>query len=100
MLTDDDYPLTEFGIRGKIIHTPGHTAGSVSVLLDTGDAFVGCMAHNSPPFRLSPGLPIFAEDIERVKQSWQPLLEQGATTIHPGHGAPFSVDVIRRTLAA
>ncbi|MGD8923064.1 MAG: MBL fold metallo-hydrolase, partial [Candidatus Zixiibacteriota bacterium] len=49
VLSDDDYPLTEYGIRGKIIHTPGHTSGSVSVLLDTGDAFVGCMAHNSPP---------------------------------------------------
>ncbi len=98
VLTDDDYPLTEYGIRGKIIDTPGHTPGSVSVLLETGDAFVGCMAHNSPPFRLGPGLPIFAEDIERVKQSWQPLLEQGATTIYPGHGEAFAADVIARAL--
>ena len=67
ILDDKDYSLTDFGIHGRIVHTPGHTPGSVSVLLDSGDAFVGCMAHNNPPFRLKPGLPIFAHDIEAVK---------------------------------
>ena len=33
--------LEEYGISGSVIHTPGHTPGSVSVLLNTGEAFVG-----------------------------------------------------------
>ena len=95
VLDTGEYSLTQYGIQGRICHTPGHTEGSVSVLLDTGDAFVGCMAHNNPPFRLNPGLPIFAEDLERLKESWRSLLNQGVTTIYPGHGDPFSADVMR-----
>jgi hydroxyacylglutathione hydrolase len=98
VLDDNDYPLTDFGISGKIIFTPGHTKGSVSVLLDTGEAFVGCMAHNNLPFRLKPGLPIFAEDIDRVKASWKSIIDQGASTIYPGHGDPFSVEIIKGIL--
>jgi glyoxylase-like metal-dependent hydrolase (beta-lactamase superfamily II) len=98
VLTDSDHPLNEYGIKGKIIYTPGHTKGSVSVLLDTGEAFVGCMAHNNIPFRLRPGLPIFAEDIDAIGQSWKKLIEGGAQMIYPAHGSPFPVDVIKNIL--
>ena len=98
VLSDQDYSLEEYGIQGKIAHTPGHTKGSVSIVLDSGDAFVGCMAHNNPPFRLSPGLPIFADDIEKVKESWKKLLDRNVKTIYPAHGDSFSVDIIKREL--
>lgn len=99
VLGDEGLPLAEYGIPGKVIHTPGHTLGSVSVLLETGDAFVGCLAMNGLPFRLSPGLPIFAEDLEKLKESWRLLLDQGARTIYPAHGEPFSADIIRKALS-
>jgi len=98
VLDENDYSLIDFGIPGKIVYTPGHTQGSVSVLLETGEAFVGCLAHNNLPFRFRPGLPIFAEDIERVKESWKSLIQQGAKTIYPAHGNPFSVDIIKKAL--
>lgn len=90
--------LKEYGIPGKIIHTPGHTPGSVSILLDSGDTFAGCMTHNNPPFRLKPGLPIFAEDLPRLKESWKLLLDAGAKTIYPGHGNPFAAKEMRKVL--
>lgn len=96
---NEDFPLTEFGIDGSIIHTPGHTHGSLSVLLKTGEAFAGCMAHNGFPFRLMPGLPIYAQDIVRLKESWRKLIKMGAKIVFPGHGKPFSIEVIRRELA-
>ncbi len=99
VLGDEGLSLAEYGIPGKVIHTPGHTSGSVSVLLETGDAFVGCMAHNGLPFRLRPGLPVFAEDLEQLRQSWQLLLSQGAKRIYPAHGEPFSADAIRKALS-
>ena len=99
VLGDEGLSLTEYGIPGRVIHTPGHTAGSVSVLLESGDAFVGCMTHNNLPFRLSPGLPIFAEDLEQLRESWKLLLNLGAKTIYPAHGEPFSADIIRRILS-
>ena len=98
ILRDEDFSLTEFGIPGKIIYTPGHSPGSVSVLLDTGDAFVGDLAMNSFPLRLSPGLPIFAENIQEVKNSLKLLLDKGATKIYPAHGKSFSAELIRKFL--
>ncbi len=93
-----DYPLETFGIDGKIVYTPGHTRGSVSVVLETGEAFVGCMAHNYPLFRFRPGLPIYADDIEEVKTSWKKLFAMGVKTIYPGHGNSFNVEVMRKVL--
>ena len=98
ILNEKEFSLAEFGIDGKVIHTPGHTPGSLSVLLDNGDAFIGCMAHNGLPLRLRPGLPIFAEDIEQLKKSWEVIIGMGAKTIYPGHGNPFPIDVIQRIL--
>jgi glyoxylase-like metal-dependent hydrolase (beta-lactamase superfamily II) len=73
--------------------------GSVSVLLVTGDAFVGDLAMNGLPMRIGLGLPIFAEDLQKVKRIWQVLLEKGTKTVYPAHGKPFPADAIRRALS-
>jgi len=99
VVTDEEYPLNEYGIDGMILHTPGHTQGSLSVLLNTGEAFVGCLAHNGLPFRLNPGLPIYAQDMVLLKESWKHLISKGAKMIFPGHGNPFPVEVISRKLS-
>jgi glyoxylase-like metal-dependent hydrolase (beta-lactamase superfamily II) len=98
LLRNDPYPLSEFGIDGQIIHTPGHTTGSLSVILNSGEAFVGCMAHNGFPFRSKPGLPIYAQDIESIKETWKNLIDRGITYIYPGHGKAFPVEVIKNHL--
>jgi glyoxylase-like metal-dependent hydrolase (beta-lactamase superfamily II) len=98
-LGDDGLSLSDYGIPGRVLHTPGHSSGSVSVLLDTGEAFVGDLAMNRFPLRLSPGLPIFAEDQAAVMESWRSLLDQGATTVYPAHGKPFPAEVIRKAIS-
>ncbi len=95
-LTDNDFPLADWGIPGKIIYTPGHSPGSVSLLLNSGEAFVGDLAMNAFPMKLSPGLPIFADSLETVRESWKLLLNRGAKVIYPAHGKPFSADIIKR----
>jgi hydroxyacylglutathione hydrolase len=96
---DDEISLAEYGILGMVIPTPGHSWGSVSVLLDSGEAFVGDLAMNAPPMRFSPGLPVFGDDMEIVKQSWRKLLDRGARLVYPSHGKPFPADVIRQAIA-
>ena len=97
-LQDDGMSLEPFGISGKVVHTPGHTQGSMTVLLDTGDAFVGDLAMNGPPVRFGPGMPCVGEDPNTVKTSWRLLLDRGAKKIYPGHGNPFEADVLRKKL--
>jgi hydroxyacylglutathione hydrolase len=98
IIGDDPYPLSEYGIDGSIIHTPGHTEGSMSVILVTGEAFVGCMAHNGLPFRLSPGLPIYAMDIQQVRAGWEKLLDKGIRHVYPGHGKPFPAETMGKAI--
>lgn len=97
-LDDQGLSLKEYGIPGKVVYTPGHTDGSISIVLESGDAFVGCMAHNRFPFVLRPKLPIYAKDIESIKKSWKVIINQGAKTIYPGHGKPFPLEKILKYL--
>jgi hydroxyacylglutathione hydrolase len=99
LITDKPYSLSMYGIDGDIIHTPGHTIGSISVILDSGEAFVGCMAHNGIPFRIRPGLPIYAQDIEEIKKCWKLLIDRGIKIIYPGHGKPFLAEIMKESLA-
>lgn len=96
-LGNEGMSLSKFGIPGQILHTPGHTAGSISVVLETGDAFVGCMAMNGFPGPKRPGLPIFAENLEETKNSWRFLLKKGVKKIYPEHGDPFPAELVQET---
>jgi len=97
-LGDEEFPLHPFGVNGKVLYTPGHTSGSMSLLLDTGEAFVGDLAMNGFPTRIRPGMPIFGDNRNTIKASWRLLLDNGAKWIYPAHGNPFSADVLKKAL--
>lgn len=90
--------LSEYGVAGRVLHTPGHSPGSVSVVLETGEAFVGDLAMNRFPLTLRPSLSILGDDFNVVVASWRKLLQEGVRTVFPAHGKPFPVDLIRRAL--
>lgn len=69
--------LERIGIAGQILHTPGHSEDSVSVLLDDGSVFTGDLTH--------PAL-IGHDDPSVAAASWQLLQDRGAKKIYPGHG--------------
>ena len=98
VITNEGLSLSEYGIAGRIVYTPGHTIGSLSVVLESGEAFVGDLAMNKFPLRRSPGLPTLADDIEIVKTSWRHLIALGVQTVYPGHGKPFPIMVIQKAL--
>lgn len=97
-LGDEEFSLEAYGISGRVLHTPGHSPGSMSVLLATGEAFVGDLAMNGFPMRAGPGMPVFGEDPAAVKESWRLLLNEGAKWIYPAHGNPFEAHVFERLL--
>ena len=98
VLADEGLSLKPYGIHGEFLHTPGHTLGSMSLLLDTGDAFVGDLAMGGFPVMKRPGMSLFAEDVDAMKQSWRLLLSGGARWIHPSHGKPFKADILEKLL--
>ena len=92
VIEEEDYSLEQFGIKGKIVFTPGHSPGSVSVVLDSGEAFVGDMAMNGLSLTIGPNLPIFAEDMSALRNSWKKLIDMGVKQVYPAHGKPFPVE--------
>lgn len=93
-----EFSLVDFGIDGTVIHTPGHSSGSVSIVIDSEAAFVGDMAMNGFPF----GFHIFSHDFAEshvvLEQSWRKLLKYRFHTIYPAHGRPFAVERVKKRL--
>jgi hydroxyacylglutathione hydrolase len=98
VMDQDEFSLEEYGIKGKIIHTPGHSPGSITILLESGEAFVGDMAMNMIPMRLTPGMPVFAEKPELIHSSWDRIIAAGAAHIYPSHGKSFPLKKLKRDL--
>jgi glyoxylase-like metal-dependent hydrolase (beta-lactamase superfamily II) len=68
--------LSDMGIDGEVIHTPGHSGDSVSLVLDDGTAFVG---------DLCPLFTVPAYGDKTLENSWNELLSHGITRIFYGH---------------
>lgn len=81
--------LKPYGIDGFILPTPGHTKGSISVVLNEGKAFVGDLATNFLPLGIGNYLPPYGEDIPRILSSWETLLKTGVKVFYPAHGFPI-----------
>lgn len=81
------------GSEVTILPTPGHTSGSVSVIINNECAFVG-----DTLFSVIPGTvyPPFANDEEALLKSWEELLSTGCRTFYPGHGRPFSRETLEK----
>ncbi len=91
--------LEDFGLGGKVLHTPGHTSGSISILMEDGSTFIGDLVMGKVPLKYKPMAPSFAEDMASVRNSWKYLLESGAETIYPAHGHPFVASELEELIA-
>ena len=76
----------------KIISTPGHSVGSVSVVIKDQYAIVGDALFGSPMGSI---FPHFADEEKQLFDTWKELLNNtNCHTFLPGHGKP----IIRRRL--
>jgi hydroxyacylglutathione hydrolase len=90
---EEKWRLDEYDVAGQVIQTPGHTPGSVSVLLDSGEAIVGDMVIGRLMGMLrKPGPPIVAWDLERNWESVRQLLALSPRIVYVGHGGPFEAE--------
>jgi glyoxylase-like metal-dependent hydrolase (beta-lactamase superfamily II) len=98
-LDERPFTLEAYQISGKVWHTPGHTPGSLSLVLESGEAFVGDLAMSGFPRLSGPGPFVLGDDPEVMKESWQLLLDEGARQIYPSHGEPFDAAVFKNYLS-
>jgi hydroxyacylglutathione hydrolase len=83
ILVDARFELNVFGLNAYILHTPGHTFGSMSVIIDDELALVGDAMFGI--FKWSV-FPPYAQDVKQMIYSWGKLLETNCATFIPSHG--------------
>ena len=89
LLVDDLFDLEAYGFPGRVIHTPGHTFGSMVVLLEGGELIAGDTLfglENKQHF------PPFAEELSALVSSWKHIHDLPVKTIYPAHGRHFSME--------
>jgi hydroxyacylglutathione hydrolase len=90
---DSNYNLNELGFNAYLIHTPGHTVGSMSLIIDDEIAIVGDSMFGI--FKWSV-FPPYAEDKDLMIKSWGKLLETKCSLFLPSHGTGNSRSLVQK----
>ncbi len=100
LLLGDDTDLRPFGVEGRVVLTPGHTAGSVSVLTPDREAIVGDLlmgatpgAGSSPGIRHSTTTP---KTSHRVRGERSEAARSGSRNGVPRTRRPMRADAVRK----
>jgi glyoxylase-like metal-dependent hydrolase (beta-lactamase superfamily II) len=87
VLVDETASLEPYGFRGEVLHTPGHTPGSMVVLLEGGELIAGDTLFGVEGKQ---HFPPFAEDLPSLLRSWELIRSLPVKEIYPAHGKSFS----------
>lgn len=85
----DGFDLAPYGVRGKVLATPGHTPGSASVVLATGDAIIGDVLRGSLLLPNRARTHFFCGDPDSNRLSIMRLAREGLRRCHPGQFGSF-----------
>jgi hydroxyacylglutathione hydrolase len=93
LLVDSMFDLKDFGFNAYLMHTPGHTTGSMSVIVDNEIALVGDTMFGVLPWSV---FPPYAQDVRQMIQSWGKLLETECSVFIPSHGSANSRALVQK----
>lgn len=80
----DGFSLEPHGIKARVLATPGHTAGSASVVHASGEAIIGDVLRGSLLLPNKARLHYFCNDPESNLRSIVRLAREGLLRCHPG----------------
>jgi len=89
LLFEQGIALEPYGLRGRVLPTPGHTPGSVSVVLANGEALIGDVLRGSLVWPNKAREHYFCNDPERNQRSIVRLAREGLIRCHPGNFGSF-----------
>ncbi|UCD38758.1 MAG: hypothetical protein JSW54_04565, partial [Fidelibacterota bacterium] len=95
ILINDEYDLSSYGIGGRIVPTPGHTQGSLTIILDTGEMLVGDLVRGKPS---NINLGMFYEDREVLVHSLADLVTRPSSWIYMSHGGQIDHALFKKAV--
>jgi hydroxyacylglutathione hydrolase len=96
ILIDDDTDLRPYGVAGRVLHTPGHSPGSLSIWLESGDMLIGDLFMGRTFSPATPTLPMIVSDIVQLERSVARVIELQPRRIYASHGGPFAGEAARQ----
>lgn len=92
-LVKSDETFSFDGLNIYLLNTPGHSVGSISVVVDdeivlVGDAMFGIFPNSV--------FPPFADNEKELIQSWGKLLQTNCRLFLPAHGRPVSLELLQK----
>ena len=96
VVVEDELDLNQYDVRARVIWTPGHTRGSLSVMLESGEAVVGDLV--LPRFMAfgPPAIAFWAASRENSVVSIRKVLALNPSTFHTSHGGPYRPEALAR----
>jgi len=91
IVVDDVYEMSDF--NSYIMHTPGHTVGSVSIIVDNEIAIVGDAMFGVLKWSI---FPPFADNQKVMINSWKTLLDTGCMIFLPSHGTANNRELVQK----
>lgn len=86
---DERFDLSQYGLQAKIVLLPGHSKGSLGVLMDNGDLICGDLFENIDKVKINS----IMDDVETAKASIGKLKDMRVHIIYPGHGNAFPFEM-------
>ena len=86
IIVDEGFSLKRFGINAVVLHMPGHTPGSICLVLENNYVFVADLLSSRPWLHVQS---YYAHDWPQVDDSLERLKQLKPIMIFPGHGKPF-----------
>jgi len=98
IVLEEDMTLTDFGVDGKVILTPGHTAGSLSIIFENSEAIIGDVMMGGylggSIFGALPNYHYFADDLNQIRSSIKTIIDLKPLKLYVGHGGPLAPQAV------
>ena len=96
VVVEADLDLRQYGVAARAIWTPGHTRGSLSVMLESGEAVVGDLV--LPRFMAfgPPAIAFWAASHDDSLESIGKVLNLKPSVILTSHGGPYRPEALAR----